>query len=183
MKALANQSRKEALAISTTKQDPQAKKTYAEEVATLNAKLNVALKNKPLERQAQLKTSVRVAKLEETNPELFAPGAKKDKVKKEKSKILTEARLEVGAGKHQVDITDKEWEAIQNHAISDTTLRKILGNADMDRVRALATPRDNRVVSASKEARIKALSNSGFTIAEIADMVGASSSTVSKYLH
>lgn len=182
MKALANQSRKEALAIKTTPQNAQAKQTYANEVATLNAKLNVALKNKPLERQAQLKTSVKVAKLEETNPELFAPGAKKDKVKKEKAKILTETRLEVGAGKHQVDITDKEWEAIQAHAVSDTTLRKILGNADMDRVRALATPKDNRVISTSKAARIKSLANSGFTIAEIAEMIGASSSTVSKYL-
>ena len=182
MKALANQSRKEALAIKTTAQDSQAKKTYASEVATLNAKLNVALKNKPLERQAQLKTSVKVSKLEETNPELFAPGAKKDKVKKEKAKILAETRAEVGAGKHQVDITDKEWEAIQNHAISDTTLRKILGNADMDRVRALATPKNSRVISDSKAARIRSLANSGFTIAEIAEMVGASSSTVSKYM-
>lgn len=182
MKALANQSRKEALAIKTTPQNAQAKKTYENEVNTLNAKLNVALKNKPLERQAQLKTSVKVSKLEETNPELFAPGAKKDKVKKEKAKILTETRLEVGAGKHQVDITDKEWEAIQAHAVSDTTLRKILGNADMDRVRALATPKDSRVITSSKEARIKSLANSGFTIAEIAEMVGASASTVSKYM-
>ena len=182
MKALANQSRKEALAIKTTPQNAQAKKTYEKEVATLTSNLNIALKNKPLERQAQLKTSVKVSKLEETNPELFAPGAKKDKVKKEKAKILTETRLEVGAGKHQVTISDKEWEAIQAHAVSDTTLRKILANADMDRVRALATPKDSRIISSSKEARIKSLANSGFTIAEIAEMVGASSSTVSKYM-
>lgn len=182
MKALANQSRKEALAIKTTPQDAQAKKTYATEVAKLTADLNVALKNKPLERQAQLKTSVKVSKLEETHPELFAPGAKKDKVKKEKAKILEETRHEVGAGKHQIDISEKEWEAIQAHAVSDTTLRKILANADMDRVRALATPKDTRVISDAKASRIRALSNSGFTIAEIAEMVGASASTVSKYM-
>lgn len=181
MKALANTSRKEALGIHTTKQDPQAKKTYANEVATLNAKLNVALKNKPLERQAQLKTSVKVSKLEETNPELFAPGAKKDKIKKEKAKILTESRLQVGAGKHQIEITNKEWEAIQNHAISDTTLRKILDNADMDRVRALATPKNTQVISEGRQARIKAYANSGFTLAEIAEIMDCSVSTVSKY--
>lgn len=182
MKALANQSRKEALAIKTTPQDAQAKQTYAAEVAHLTANLNVALKNKPLERQAQLKTSVKVSKLEETNPELFEPGAKKDKLKKEKAKILTETRYEVGAGKHQIDISDREWEAIQAHAVSDTTLRKILANADMDRVRELATPRDSKSINTSKEARIRSLSNSGFTIAEIAEIVGASTSTVSNYI-
>lgn len=182
MKALANSCRKEALAIKTTKQDSQAKQTYANEVAVLNANLNIALKNKPFERQAQLKTSVKVEKLEETKPELFAPGAKKDKIKKEKSKILTETRHEVGAGKQQINITDKQWEAIQNHAISDTTLRKILDNADMDKVRALATPRNSKIISDSKQAWIKALGNSGFTLAEIAELAGVSVSTVSKYI-
>jgi len=182
MKALANLSRKEALGIQTTKQDPQAKQTYAAEVAHLTANLNIALKNKPLERQAQLKTSVKVAQLEETHPELFAPGAKKDKVKKEKAKILTETRYEVGAGKHQIDISDREWEAIQAHAVSDTTLRKILANTDMDRVRALAMPKNSKVITSAKESRMKSLANSGFTIAEIAEMVGVSASTVSKYI-
>lgn len=182
MKALANQSRKEALAIKTTKQDSTARKTYAKEVESLNSKLQIAIRNKPLERQAQLKASVRVSKLEETNPELFGPNAKKDKIKKEKAKILSESRAQVGAGKHSVDITDKEWEAIQAHAISDTTLRSILNNADMDRVRKLATPKNTNAISSAKQSRIQALSNSGFTLAEIADIVGVSTSTVSTYI-
>ena len=179
MKALANTARKEALALETPKADPEATKTYAKEVASLTAKLNVAKKNKPRERQAQLKTSVRVEQLLEQDPTLKD---RKDKLRKEKSKILTQTRLEVGAGKQSVEITDREWEAIQARAISGTKLKEILDNADMEKVRKLATPKLTTTLPSAKVSRIKALSTSGNSIAEIAEIMGISTATVSKYL-
>lgn len=180
MKALANRARKEAYSLETPKADPEAAKTYAKEVASLTAQLNVAKKNKPKERQAQLKASVRVEELLERDPSLKD---RKDKLRKEKSKILTQTRLEVGAGKRAIDISDREWEAIQARAISGTKLDDILKNADMDKVRKLATPKTNKgVLSSAKVARIKALSASGNSIADIAEMMGVSTSTISGYL-
>lgn len=185
MKALANTSRKEALSIKTTKQDPNARKTYAAEVDSLMSKLNIAWKNKPIERQAQLKTSVKLEKLAKEYPDIFGKDAKKDKANKEKAKVLAETRLQVGKGveKHQIDITEREWEAIQAHAVSDTTLRKILDSADMEKVRKLAMPRDTRGLSDSQISRIRSLKNSGFSIKEIAEIMGNSTSTISKYLN
>ena len=183
MKALANTSRKEALSIKTTKQDPIAKQTYAAEVDSLMSKLNIAWKNKPLERQAQAKTSVKIEQLAKDYPDIFGKDAKKDKANKEKAKVLAETRLQVGAGKHQIDITEREWEAIQAHAISDTTLRKILDSADMDKVRKLAMPKGDRGLSESQKARIKSLSTTGFSNKEIAEIMGFSTSTISKYLN
>jgi hypothetical protein len=52
-KALANAARKEFLATKPIPYSPSAKKTYSKEVASLDAKLNLAIKNRPLERQAQ----------------------------------------------------------------------------------------------------------------------------------
>lgn len=177
MKALANQSRKEALAIETPKADPAAKETYKNEVQSLNDKLELALRNKPKERTAQLISNVKIESYKENNPNVT-----KDKLTKESNKIVAQARLSVGAGKHQIEIEPKEWEAIQANAISGTKLREILNNSDMDKVRKLATPKQSSSLSDAKVSRIKALDTSGFSIAEIADMMGVSTSTVSKYL-
>ena len=176
MTALANQARKEALAIGTPARDPEASKNYTEEVKSLNSKLAIALANKPLERQAQLKASKRVELLSEDVK------ADKDKYKKAKNRILREARAEVGAGKHAILITPKEWEAIQARAISGSKFAEILEQADMDVVRKLSNPRQGVELSSAKQNRIKALNNSGMTIAEIAAVLDCSTSTVSKYL-
>ena len=53
LKALANQARLDAIRTPPTKYSPSAKKTYTNEVETLNAKLSTAKSNAPLERQAQ----------------------------------------------------------------------------------------------------------------------------------
>ena len=52
--------------------------------------------------------------------------------KKVKSQALAEARVRYGAKKDPVDITDKEWEAIQAGAIHTQMLRDILNNTDKD---------------------------------------------------
>lgn len=53
MKALGNQARLEILSTGKVPYSATAKETYQAEVDSLNAKLNVALKNAPRERQAQ----------------------------------------------------------------------------------------------------------------------------------
>lgn len=169
LKGLANQARKDSLNIQPTPYSPSAKKTYATEVASLNAKLNTALKNAPLERQAQILANVKVSAAKKANPEMD-----RDELKKRKSQALKESRAQVGAKKTQVDVTDKEWEAIQAGAISSTMLSSILNNADMDRIKSLATPRAANALSPSQVSRIKTMLNSGYTQAEIQDALGVS---------
>ena len=177
MKALANRSRKEAMAIEPYKASSSARETYKAEVDSLNAQLELAKSNKPRERAAQVRANLKIEKIKENNPEM-----KKDKLKKESAKALTTSRLEVGAGKKQIEISPKEWEAIQNRAISPTKLSEILNNTDMDKVRDLATPKNRTNLSSAKVARIKAMDGTGLSIADIAEQVGVSPSTVSKYL-
>ncbi len=95
---------------------------------------------------------------------------------------MNSARTTVGAKRTTVDITEKEWEAIQAGAVSENQLLKILNNTDIDKVRELATPRTNSTLSEVKINKMKAMSTSGYTTAEIAEALGVSSSTVSKYL-
>ena len=182
MVALSNSARKESLSMDMYKVDSQAAKTYAKEVATLNAKLNLAEKNKPLERRAQVLTNTRIETLTKNDPSLYDKD-KKDKFKKIKSRILNEARSDVGAKKIQITFTDKEWEAVQAHAISATKLSRMLNNADMDVVRKLATPKkDTPALTAAKIGTIRSMKNSGYTIADIAEKMNVSTSTISKYL-
>lgn len=178
LKALGNTARKEYLATPNTSRNSSATATYASEVSSLYAKLNNAIKNSPRERQAQVvANSVIKLKLKE-DPDM----SKSDK-KKLKQQAIAAARVRFGANKHdvQVSITPREWEAIQAGAISNNKLMQILDNADMDKVRELAMPKNDQAISSGKQARIKNMIRSGYTPAEIAEAVGVSVSTVNKY--
>ena len=149
---------------------------------SLNAKLNLAALNAPRERRAQVLANSEVKAKKQANPEL-----EKDKkaLKKVKQIAINKARSAVGAsGKGtRINITDKEWEAIQSGAVSDSKLTKILRYADQDVIRQKATPKSNGALSSAQVSRIKALAASGYTNAEIAEVLGKSTSTVSKYLN
>lgn len=173
LKALANQARKEMVATKNVPYSPSAKKTYAKEVSTLNAKLNVALKNAPLERKAQLIANSIVKAKRDSNP-----NATREEIKKIEGKALIEARARIGARKTRVDITDNEWEAIQAGAISPSRLSKILTNTDLDRVKKLATPRQARVMTTDRIQRAKQLLASGRTQAEVAEILGVGLTTL-----
>lgn len=177
MKALANASRKEALSLKGNPYSPSAKATYSEEVQSLNYKLNQAKLNAPRERQAQtLASSIVKAKLQEE------PEMDNEHKKKISQQALSKARLKFGAHRTAIEITDKEWEAIQAGAISPSRLEEIIANCDTDRLRELATPRKQQTVSNTKISRMKNMAKSGYTTAEIAKALGYSSSTVTKYL-
>lgn len=181
MKSLANQARKELLSTGNVRQDTGAKAIYADQVASLDAKLNEALLNAPRERAAQRKANAEVAAKKANNPDL-TPGD----IKKAKQQAITKYREELGSvarRSRNIEITDKEWEAIQKGAISENKLKRILNNTDTDKLRERATPKSSVTqLSAAKISRIKAMSNSNFTLEEIAKALGLSTSTVSKYL-
>lgn len=107
----------------------------------------------------------------------------KKMLKKVSQQAIVAARQQVGAKRHPITISDKEWEAIQAGAISDNVLSQILDSADIDNLRQRATPRANNELSNSKIALIKARAASGYTNAQIAESLGISASTVSKYLN
>ena len=178
LKGLANQSRKEMISTGSLKYSPSAKQTYRTEVDSLNAKLNLALKNAPRERQAQLiANSIMDAKKAEY------PEMTKEERKKASQQALVDARARVGAKRNPIDITPKEWEAIQHGAISDSKLSQILNHTDVDKVRQYATPRSTNSMSTAKVAKASAMLASGYTRQEVADALGVSTSTITKYVN
>ena len=173
LKGLANEARSESRSIKGPISDPRAKKVYSREVASLNAKLEVAMKNKPLERQAQIIANKTISTQTRANPDMS-----KDEIKRLKQQALSGARYKVGKEPYTIHITEKEWEAIQSGAISKSKLSSILDHADMDQVKKYATPKQQKVMTASKIAQARALINSGHTQAEVAKQLGVSTSTI-----
>ena len=178
MKSLANRSRKEMMATGKIQYSASAKETYSKEVDTLNAKLNLAMENAPKERQAQIMAKSKANALKKDNPDIS-----KKELKKINQRALSEARIKVGAKRQNIEITDREWEAIQAGAISENRLYQIISNTNIDDLRERATPRTRTVPSNAKISKMQAMKNSGYTAAEIADAVGCSTSTVHKYLN
>lgn len=181
-KALANEARKAYLKTPRLKYSPSAAKTYAKEVASLNAALNIAERNAPRERKANAlavsKANERIAVMESGGDKL---------TEKEKGKVyqqeIVKARAQFGAKRTPIDISDREWEAIQAGAISDTRLEKILKHTDIDKIQERATPKGSKMkLSDAKIAKIKIMLASGYTIAQIAEDLHVSSSTVSNYI-
>lgn len=183
MKTLANTARKEYLSTGRLQYDSGANKIYKNEVEELDRKLAKAEMNAPRERQAQaIANSVVKAKIQ-SNPELSDKANKKE-LEKIKQAALYDARASVGASgkENRIEITDEEWNAIQAGAISDNKLTSILRYADPDVVKQKALPKTSGELPPSKISRINSLSAKGYTIAEIAERLGVSTSTVSKYM-
>ena len=183
MKSLANMARKESVRINPSKEskaDPSAAKEYADEVASLNAKLIKAKKNAPREREAQRLCTNRVNAAKDAHPEMYQDY---DTEKKLRDRMLKEARIDCNAQKDRIKFTQKEWEAIEHNAISPTKLTAMLANADTDSYKSLALPKSNNI-SDAKKARIKTLYSQGFSQEEIARMVdGVSTSSISNIVN
>lgn len=175
MKALANKSRKEAMSTPGLKYDPRAKEIYKEEADSLDRKLKTAQLNAPRERMAQMMANSEVQTKKKANPDMTPK-----EEKKHKQMALEAARVKVGARRRPIEITDREWDAIQAGAVSDSKLSKIIDYTDKDKFRARATPRNKQGPSDAEVATMKAMKASGYTLQEIADRFGVSTSTVSK---
>lgn len=173
MKALANDARREMLRVQSIPQSPSAKKVYAPQVKSLEAKLHTALRNAPLEREAQTLANLMMARKKEANPQMDHAT-----IKKENHRTLKEMRIRVGAGKELIQIEPKEWEAIQAGAISNNMLTKIVANTDIDHLKELSMPKAKPIMSPAMAARARAMAAQGKTQAEIAEALGVSTSTV-----
>ncbi len=178
MKSMANEARKEMMITKDNPYSPSAAKTYSKEVAELAYEYKEALKNKPKERHAQMiADSLLKEKLKED------PHMDEEHRTKLASRLLDEARENVGAHRREINITDKQWEAIQAGAISASRLKEIFSHVNKERLRQLATPyRRKDTLSKNQISRLKSLSKRGYTNSEIATLLGVSDSTVTKYL-
>ena len=174
LKSLSNEARRESRSIKGTPYNAEARKIYEPEVRSLDAKLDTAMKNKPLERQAQLIANKTIQMQKKANPDMS-----KDEIKRLKNQALSGARNKVGKNPYTINITEKEWNAIQSGAVSKSKLSAILDNADMDQVKKYATPKNKKTMTPANIARAKALLSAGYTQAEVAKQLGVSTSTIS----
>jgi hypothetical protein len=173
LKNLANQARLDSIRTPRLQRSPSAAKTYEPQVRSLNAKLDLALRNRPLERQAQVLGNAIYRMKLEANPNMD-----NDYKRKVKFQALEEARRRTGAGKTRIDLTQDEWDAIQAGAISDSKLSTILNNANMDSIRAFATPRTRALMTPALTSRAQAMLDQGYDRGEVAEQLGVSLTTL-----
>lgn len=185
MKALANKARIEMTNTGKIAYSKTAKATYQKEVDSLENKLRTAELNKTRERAAQRMANAEVNAKKQAYEQEHGAKMKPKDVKKISQQAISKYREEVSSVKRRdrsIEITDREWDAIQAGAISENKLKSILDNADVDSLRQRATPRTTTTLSTAKVNRIKAMKASNYSTSEIAAALGVSSSTVSNYL-
>jgi len=187
LKSLANKSRLEIIKKNEARKDPEAAKKYANEVNSLRSQLDVAQKNAPFERQALRRMREIVNKQLLEDPTLNTAG---DRTKLE-AKAMVKARAEIGAKRTAITISDKEWEAIQAHALAKSELMEIFKYVDEDRLKQLAMPRETESIPENKMRSFMAMINQTavvngkitpkYTNAQLAEHFGVSVATINKY--
>lgn len=175
MKSMANQARLQASRIPSPKMNPRAKEVYRSEVDTLVADLRAAQKQKPLDRKAQVMAGIIVKAKRQEDPTLRSDQDRKKKVERQ---AIAAARARLNLTKPTIDISDRQWDAIQSGAVSSSRLREILGYADPARISQLAMPRTNTVMTRAVSSRAKAMITAGATNADVAAALGISVSTL-----
>lgn len=181
VKRLASEARAELRSTGRLQTNSEAKKIYAEELKSINDKLNVAALNAPKERQAQLIAGKNIDAIKQADPSLKLK-ENKDKLSKISNKEIAKARDAVGAKRNPIDLTEREWEAIQAGAISDTKLTQVLRYTDMAKVRKLATPISRKGMSTTAKSRARTLLKAGYTQSEVAETLGVSVNTLTQEL-
>jgi hypothetical protein len=181
MKDMGNEARLLALNVKMEPASKAAAATYANEVLSLENKLNTALSNAPYERKAQMAANVNLKAKKAANPNM----TDSEKRKKGQQELnAARARFIPGGKKQRIVITDKELEAINANALGSTKLKSILNNTDMDKLKEMTTPRINKGLSDAKIASAKAKLASGYyTQAEVAEELGISTTTLMKYIN
>ena len=179
LKDMARKARRDMINTKDIPYSPSANKVYKEEVESLKSKLNIAQLNKPRERIAQAMANAEIAKKKAA---AGAEGIPKKELKKISQQALVNARAKVGAERKPVPITPKEWEAIQAGAVSSSFLKAILDSSDKSTIREYATPRTKVTLSDSKIALARSMRASGYTMDQIAERLGVSTSTLNRHL-
>lgn len=180
LKAMANQARKDYANMKGIQRDPAAAKKYAPEVESLKVKYEAVLANKPKERRAMIIANSRIKAIIEDRGLDYKDKDDKKEIKKISSVEMQRARDQVGANSSRTKIvfTDREWEAIQNHAISDSMLTKFLNSSDSTEIVKRAMPKAAATLSSAKKAKAKAMLAGGYSYEEIAKACGVPKSTI-----
>ena len=185
MKNLGNKARIEMVNTGKIPYSSTAKKTYAVEVKSLMDKLDNSDLNKIKERSAQRKANAEISTKKKAYFEANGEELKGETLRKLSQQALNKYRQEVGSISRRdrnIEITDKEWVAIQAGAISENTLKRILAATDIDKLRQRATPKLVNTLSQAQINRAKAMAASNYTLDDIAKKLGVSPSTISKHL-
>jgi DNA-binding NarL/FixJ family response regulator len=177
MKGIANATRLAAYSIPPSVRNKEAAKVYKPEVDNLLRQLIEAQRLKPLDRVAQRVANENIKLALQEDPTLRYDKDRRNKVERQ---ARDAARTNMGLKKYEMDITDREWDAIQAGAISPTKFREILdGNyVDNKRLFQLALPKTNTVMSSPILSRAKAMLAAGLTNADIARQLGVSPSSL-----
>lgn len=181
MKGLANEARLESVNTKNLQYSKEARKQYAAEVESLDAKLRRAELNKPREREAQRQTASQVSQKQKAHYQETGEKMSNKDVKKANQQLLTKNREAVNSASRKersIEITDAEWKAIQAGAITNSKLKRILDNSDTDKLRERAMPKEKKEIPQSKVSRVKAMQSSNYTIEQIAKACGISVSSV-----
>lgn len=177
MKKLANEARLELRNTPTARRDPAAAKAYEKEVKELDDLVVSLNKNAPRERVAQRRASINYYQKVKERDDL-----EKDDLKKLRNQCLAEARAAAGTSPVRPNLTAKQWQAIENHAISGTKAERIIKKMRTEDVLSYALPKEGMELSSAKKSLIKAYGAQGKSISEIAEAMSLSTSTVQKYL-
>lgn len=174
MKALGNRARRELISTKLPRKNPDAAKRYAKEVDELKAAIKLASMNAPRERQAQIIANA-VIRAKTADREVSS-----EEYKKISRQAISAARLRTGASRKEslIELTDRQWEAIQAGALSASAMEAVVRYSDMEKLSERAMPKANTAVSANVAMRAKAMARNGATTSEVADALGISTSTV-----
>ena len=119
--------------------------------------------------------------LRQANPSMTSKEAKKIA-----TNVLRNARIMKGAdGKGtKIQLSQKEWDAIMAGAVSFQTAYKVMTGMRTEDLQDLAMPKNRKTISQSERGKMMSMYNSGnYTIAEIAEALGVSASTVRRTIN
>lgn len=174
MKALGNRARRELISTKLPRKNLDAARRYAKEVDELKAAIKLASMNAPRERQAQIIANA-VIRAKTADREVSS-----EEYKKISRQAIAAARLRTGASRKEslIELTDRQWEAIQAGALSASAMDAVVRYSDMEKLSERAIPKANTAVSANVAMRAKAMARNGATTSEVADALGISTNTV-----
>ena len=174
MKALGNLARRELISTKLPRKNLDAARRYAKEVDELKAAIKLASMNAPRERQAQIIANA-VIRAKTADREVSS-----EEYKKISRQAIAAARLRTGASRKEslIELTDRQWEAIQAGALSASAMEAVVRYSDMEKLSERAIPKANQAVSANVAMRAKAMARNGATTSEVADALGISTNTV-----
>jgi hypothetical protein len=177
MKAMAKEARRVArnMEIPSKNTSKELKEEYREEIKSLEAKVNAARANRPLEQQANLEATKKFQKYKQDHPDMG-----ESEEKKQRGRYIKRARQKYkGLKSDAFEITDREWEAIQKHVISSSQQQEIFKYTDQDKLKKRALPKSNKSLSmAELRQAAKDLAKAGSTNARVAADYGISVKTL-----